>query len=428
MAALQTALEVDALAEAVIRTWLTCCASLSLQDIGPYVGPISAALVRRWNSLDSLSRELAGRILNYMTDPDQAEVGNYLDDIASLDACSDLAPLAERLKNLKARWSPLKTLEKILDRCVSENIIVASQALSELLSFMTSQWELMRKYTSGDVFHPVIGKIARVLFVAASRDGESWESLRLLAFQAIGTLGALDPDRFDMKLQDNTFVVLHNFNDDGESYRFAVHLIRDVLVGAFRSTSDTRYQKDLGFAIQELLKFCGFTLDLVTNQGTSVSLKIRKRWDDLPKDILEIITPLLKDHLQLNYVSHNSRVQCPIYSTVPTYREWIQQWSGHLIQTLSKSPAGKIFNGFRLAVRNKDVDVARHLLPHLALGVLTSGEEGERQNIRLEILAILEDQANPASEQSADKRILCAQVRGHQYRFWSMPLSHCLYQ
>jgi serine/threonine-protein kinase ATR len=412
MAALQTALEINVLAEAVIRTWWTCCTFLSIRDIGPYVGPISAALIRQWNSLNPLCRELAGKILDHMITSDQAEAGDFGEDIASLDACPDLAHLADRLRRLKERWTPLKTLEKILDRCISENIIVASQALSELLSFMTSQWELMRKYTSGDVFHPIIGKIARVLFVAASRDGENWESLRLLSFQAIGTLGALDPDRFDMKLQDNTFVVLHNFNDDAESFRFAIHLIRDVLVGAFRSTSDTRYQKDLGFAIQELLKFCGFTLDLVNNQGPSVPLKIRKRWDDLPKDILEIITPLLKDHLQLNHVSHNSRVRCPIYSTVSTYREWIQQWSSHLIQNLSKSPAGKIFNGFCLAVRNKDVDVARHILPHLALSVLISGEEAERQNIRLEILAILEDQANPTLDQSADKRLLCAQVGG----------------
>jgi hypothetical protein len=70
-----------------------------------------------------------------------------------------------------------------------------------------------------------------------------------------------------------------------------------------------------------------------------------------------------------------------------------------------------IFGVFRQAVRNKDVVVAHHLLPHLVLNILISGHDADAQNIRAELLIVLEDQVDPDSRSSEDKKLLSAQVR-----------------
>jgi serine/threonine-protein kinase ATR len=100
----------------------------------------------------------------------------------------------------------------------------------------------------------------------------------------------------------------------------------------------------------------------------------------------------------------------PIYPNTSTYREWLQLWTSNLITRASGDVARSIFGVFRSAVRNKDVGVAHHLLPHLVLNILISGTESDSGDIRSEILAVLEDQVDFNSESTSDKKLLSAQV------------------
>ena len=148
---------------------------------------------------------------------------------------------------------------------------------------LSQQRELLVELTSGDIFDPMIwiGGILEVLFLAARRGGDVSQQLRLLAFECIGILGAVDPDRFEGTTDDSAAIILSKFTDGSESMSFAVHLICSLLVGAFRSTSDMSYQTRLAYVIQELLNFCQFTPTLVSvgNSGGPVPpLKIRQRW------------------------------------------------------------------------------------------------------------------------------------------------------
>ena len=178
----------------------------------------------------------------------------------------------------------------------------------------------------------------------------------------------------------------------------------------FVRQSDIKYQSHLAYSIQELLRFCKFTPALVASGSTtSVPLKVRHRWNSLPKHVLETVTPLLEARFTLNQKSA-AKLAHPIYPNQSTYREWIQIWTGHLITRASGATAQTIFSVFRSAVRNKDVGVAHHLLPHLVLNILISGNEEDAQAIRNELLVVLEDQVNPDSATTADKKLLSAQV------------------
>ncbi|KDQ64194.1 hypothetical protein JAAARDRAFT_117891 [Jaapia argillacea MUCL 33604] len=409
MATLQTMLSVPQLSEVTLQSWHAFVTTLRPKDIGPYVGLTSAAFVASWPNFSDAGRNLARQSLNYILSDLSDQLGRYLDDIVDLKEVPELKDAQQRLDDIRSSWSLKERLQHILERVLSDNSTVANQSLRDLRRFiLVDNRDFIQDLTSGDVFDPLVGDIISALYAGASYDGDGAESSHLVAFECIGGLGALDPDRFQVNTNDTRVIVLSNFKDENESVTFALHLIRDLLVGAFRSTSDIRYQMHLAYAIQELLKFCKFTPSLVSSTS-SIPMKVRNRWNSLPKHVLESVTPLLESRYTLPDGAP-ANVPHPIYSTQSTYREWIQIWAAFLITRTSGPSAQTIFLAFRSAVRNKDVGVAHHLLPHLVLNILVSGCEEDSQKIRAECLAVLEDQFDPNSDSSTDKKLLSAQA------------------
>ncbi|KAL4076264.1 hypothetical protein J3A83DRAFT_4357344 [Scleroderma citrinum] len=411
MATLQTMFMIPELSEVTLSTWHVFLTTLTFQDLGPQVGATSASLLSSWSRLSSSSRDLAKCCLDFIVFEarDLSEV--YLDEMVDLGDVPELHDAELELKRRRANRNPREQLLKILERSNSDNYAVSLRSLGELKTFMSSAHpDFTRSLASGDVFDPIVGKLQSTLLHIASRDGDGNEDLRLIAYECMGILGAVDPDRCEIDLHDSRMVVRNNFTDEPESVLFAMHLIKDVLVGAFRSTSDIKYQANLAYTIQELLRFCNFTPALLTPRNTtSVPVRVRNRWNNLPKHVLETVTPLLEGRFSAPIKTQAILVH-PIYPKQNTYREWLQLWTIHLISRASEGTAQRIFGVFRTAVRYKDVEVAHHLLPHVVLNILLSGNEKDAQDIRTELLTVLEDQVSVGSSTSADKKLLSAQV------------------
>ncbi|TDL29365.1 hypothetical protein BD410DRAFT_710460 [Rickenella mellea] len=411
MATLQTAISIAYLSDVAIECWRTFLTTLDVRDLGPHVGPTSAAFVDAWPQLSPRGREVSKATMEYIVLETASELGPHLDEIVDLSNITELASCTSRMQIMRHDVSTTQKLTTILERTHSDNVTVVSQSLQELKAFTRGQPEnFIRDLASGDVFDPLVGQLMKTLLSVACRDGEGTEYLRLLAFECIGALGAVDPDRFDIPYHDKRMVVRSNFTDEEESIEFALHLIKDNLVHTFRSTSDTKFQSHLAYAIQELLKFCKFTPDLVLEGSPNpIPLKVRNRWNALPKHVLETVTPLLGSKFTVT-LKQGSEVIYSIYLTQSTYREWIQVWTGDLIAKVTVPQAKTIFNVFRSAVRNKDVGVAHDILPHLILSILISGLAEDADLIRMEIIAVLRDQVNATSMSSSDKRLLSAQA------------------
>ncbi|KAF7302261.1 hypothetical protein MIND_00793200 [Mycena indigotica] len=410
MATFQTMVVIPELSEVTLQSWHTFLSAQSTKDIGPHVGPTSAAFVASWPALSPNGRVLARECLEYIVIKCGSRLGSYLDDVVELDSVPELERVATRLKELRSSWSPKEELENILERVISDNLTVTTQSLGELKTFMRNRRkDLISGLASGDIFDPLIGKLLSALFSAASREGDGTESARLLAFECIGALGAVDPDRFEIGVNPSTMVMVTNFTSDDDSLAFVLHLIKDVLVGAFRSTSDIRYQNQLAYCIQELLKFCKFTPALIGTGHNSVPVKVRNRWNSLPKHVIETAAPLLDGRFVPEATAQQTLTH-PLYPRYPTYREWLQWWTFHLISRVTGNTAKAVFSIFRQAVRNKDVVVAHHLLPHLVLNVILSGTGDDASDIRNELQVVLQDQVDKNSESTDDKKLLSAQV------------------
>lgn len=414
-------------------------------DVGAYVGAIVASIAVGWNDFDMQQQDLSEKIIDDLLNQNPGQMERYLDDVVSLDGIPGLETAARRLQSLRAKQGSREALSKVLARCVNDNTSIATRSLLELDSLLMDTQRDVLQYAQGDVFDPIATSIYQVLMQAAARDGDACKDLRLAAYSCMGSLSALDPDRLGLHMFDPALCIRSNFGDSGEAMVFAMHLIENVLVGAFRTAMDTKIQNHLAYAIQELLKFCGFSPKLLQTASGGIPGKVINLWSDVEQkpELLKTLTPLL----ETRYSIGDNQVKLydhPIYPTSPTYREWVQRWTADLIgrvlristpadpmlekESRAIEDAKAVFGVFRGVVKNQDVSVAHYILPHLVLHILVFGSDGDLEGILEEIDVVLNDQVNPAPEYSQDRRSLSAQVcnaRLHDGDFHLMSIDSC---
>lgn len=412
IASLQSTLEIPELRLPTLQTWCKYVELLRYTAVGPYIGATIAAIVANWNSFDAAEREQARMIIGHIAG-NAKHSEEFRDDIVRFDHIQELANYNRILLDYRKTWSITDQLEKLIERTNSKNIAIATESMRELRNLLKERHPEVIQLAQGDAFDPVLGLTVRSLLSAVTRTVDC-EELRDLGYECFGMIGALDPDRFPSGGEETSILISSNFTDSDESATFAIHLIRDLLADAFRSTNDPKHQNNLAFAIQELMKFCGFDSRIV--KGGNVPSKVQRRWKMLPEDVLKTVNPLLDAQFKQNQIKTRT-FEYPIYSTKKTYREWIQAWTVDLIGRVMEikhdgetNHAQKIFGVFLSEPKNQDVAVAHHLLPHLVLHVLLSGKAASREQIREEIWDVLRDQVSPAPGSTPEKRMLSAQV------------------
>ena len=412
MASMQSTLNIVELRHETLRTWRQFMRTLRFADVGPFVGRTTAALVNNWPLFNEDERIIAADIITDIAGYSSHLLG-FTDDVVGMDGIPALKEASKRLLGYRDQWSVQTKLEKLLDRIRSKNIAIATTSMTEMRDLLLSQEEEVQKMSRE--FSDTICKAVRTFLSNANRDGDCL-MLRELSYECLGIVGAMDPDRMPPAVEPLSMTLMSNFTDQDETIDFAIHLVRDLLVDAFRATNDTKHQNYLAFAIQELLQFCGFSTSLLSSKG-SASNKIKAKWSLLPKDQLETLSPLLESRFTMNDQTSRPFLY-PIYPDTPTYREWLQTWTAGLIAKVMSMPntgshksaqdAQRIFGVFRPVLRGQDVTVAHHILPHLVLFLLLSDDASIAEIIRAEILSVLQAQVSMTGPQ--DKRQLSAQV------------------
>lgn len=419
MATMNTIMQVKELMLPTLRSWHTFITKLGYAVVGPFIGQTAAALAASWPRFGPSEKEIASRILSYIVKDSMAELKPFLlQDFPNLEELrGDIPDICDKLAAIGSSTAkkPEQRLQHILDRAANENTSICGQALAELKTFLNREKAYVQRITSGNTFDPIIGKIIHILFVTVARDDET-ETLRDLCLENLGILGAIDPDRFKQERVDQVNSLLQDFNDKDEIGDFAMHLVRDVLITAFKATNDTKHQAALAYAIQELLKLAGFTSALlaqngsyISNRGATVSLRVRQRWSKLPTAMLDTIAPLLESKYSVHLGDVSDREK-PIYLNSSSYKDWMQHWTNQLIINVTGDHAKAMFGIFRSVIRDHDLSIAQYILPHLVLNILVLGTEEQSQELRDELVAVLEDQVNPSTIYEPERRLLSAQV------------------
>ncbi|KAL1743103.1 hypothetical protein HDZ31DRAFT_83646 [Schizophyllum fasciatum] len=416
MTCYQSVIAAPELTEATLESWSIFLRTIDWADIGEVIGTTSSTFALSWATFSNRSRRIAKDALDYLVPNDGMKLGPALHECADFGGIEDLKNIQRRLTKLRLRLPASERLDAILARVVSLNMTVAIQALAELKTFTTSNRSFFARLSSGDMFDPLIGKALSALITSACRNSDENGHIRSLAFECLGIMGAMDPDRCELPVMETSMIVMKNFEDEDEAVTFVLYLLQNLLVVTFRTATDTKFQNQLAFVIQELMKICRFTPGLVSvGRGPPVPIKVRNRWNSLPKFVVEAVTPYLEGRLALDARGNSDLTQSraillPIYPRIAEYREWMQLWGYHLITRISQGMAHRVFFAFRCCVRQHDVVISHCLLPHLVLHTLISGSTEDVDGVMKEIMLVLEDLANPDSTAAPEKRLLSAQA------------------
>ncbi|SNX82494.1 related to serine-protein kinase atr [Melanopsichium pennsylvanicum] len=433
MATLNSHLQPDSLSLATLESWKIFITTLRFDDIGPFVGQTAAALLSAWDLFNDEKKKIVISILHYLIVENAAYLKDFIDDIPSLDRLDEEIPeVCRGLRGVRETWNNDRRFRNILDRTAHENTSICNESLRELEAFLSGERAYIEALTSGDSFNSLIGQCIRTLMHVAARSDAPQTDIRDLCFRCFGLIGAVDPDRIEHAVEEPLKILLSNFEDQEEAIDFSLHLIQDLLVPAFRAATDTTQQNGLAYAIQELLKVAGFNSSILTTgpNARPVGIKTRQRLADLPQDVIDTITPLLDSRYGAQ-VGKPSIRETPIYMHSRSYSDWLQGWTSRLITktvdrhnmsaaaiaatgtAAARSAAGvasTIFGVFRVAIRSHDIGIARHLLPHLVLHSIISGDAMDREQIVDEIQTVLRDQVESQTNYEAERKLLTAQT------------------
>lgn len=418
MATLQSSLAVPPLRLPTLEAWHAFITSLKFEDIGPFVSQTSAALVRVYPQLQADEQAVCRSILDFLVRHGKS-LGPFADEIADLSSIPSLSSLSSTFRKMQASNTIEHTLASISLRIDSDNESVCLRGLCDLKLILERDTRSMRELGAGDTFDPILGKITKSVINSAIRSGDAWPEVRDMAFDCLGALGALDPDRVELPADSATFVLQNNFADKIEAAEFAVDFIQHVLVRAYQASNDTKHQAALAYSIQQLLKFCEFGPALLTsdaNKMASIPLQILNRWRSLPKPVIETIAPLLTSRFEVKLSTSSGLLSYPLYQHKTAYRDWLREWTLDMIGMVTDSKAKAIFTAFLSVVKIGDVGVARRLVPHLVLHLVLS--EKENGKIKTEILEVLEDQTRSVPHLPSESRLLSAQVSFKGLYLW----------
>jgi tetratricopeptide (TPR) repeat protein len=332
-------------------------------------------------------------------------------------------PLREYLMNLSAYVNHL-------------DVAVREMALTQLLRCLVVRGaefdELMQN--EGDIYidTAIASVVQSILKLSRS---ESHESIKLLCARCMGALGAIDAVRVPLNMfytaggpQGSSAVAKEKIYQHVEhsTKDLACMLIEAWLVKELRAAPEN--MDSVGFAIQELLKFLaeltadpqhsGQSLASTSAFGSSYKTRqdssnpmpewMKRRFER--KDVLQFVEP----YWSTNYTVQPSRRgnssgsdrrssvsadrtllqardDISFYEKYGTsYDEWLLMWCRRLID-LSQPPERKIFLACKTVLITCP-QISRFLLPYLIQNVLRSGRSEVGDELKKEVMAVLEGQ------------------------------------
>ena len=137
MTIFQTMITIPELSDSTLDSWYHFLSVLGPAELGPHIGPTSAAFVACWSNLNPHARDLASQILSNIVLGLGAELGQQVHEIADLSGIEDLRYIHDHIQELCGNWlqASRRKLKLILEQCTSDNLLVPTASLAELKEF-----------------------------------------------------------------------------------------------------------------------------------------------------------------------------------------------------------------------------------------------------------------------------------------------------
>ncbi|KAK0655783.1 hypothetical protein B0T16DRAFT_487236 [Cercophora newfieldiana] len=389
-ASLMSAMSLDELRSAAFSCWHTMITSMDEADVEALVEMTFFIIGHYWEGFDEDSKARAKSFIRYLIEKHERTLISYSNKLPSLTHIKELRSIYEKVCSLRPALDSRETFAVFAERLNHENPSIVQQALLELAEFLKLNQEYIQISAVSEQPDSVILSLTRSLLDCASKYNGWHPDFSRLCAECIGLIGCLDSNRLETTRKEKDFVLVHNFEDASETTNFVTYLLDNVLVKAFLSTTDMKFQGFLAFAMQELLDKTDIRF-AVSKRGVGDSEKVYRKWLSMSESSREILVPFLTSKFVIGPMVYRP-VEYPIFrgGTGRSYASWIKALVLDLLHNAQNGFSNILFEYLCRLVRVQDLTVTEALLPFVVLHVVVGTDKSDfRDKIKAELAGIL---------------------------------------
>ena len=384
--------------------------SLGEDDIAALVDPTFAILIQYWDSFSPELQKRAYDMISNMLKNHASMIRDIVHTLPSLASIPLMAKFEEDLSKLKAQMDIKYHFQAFSQRCQNENAMVVLRALDELASYLADHQDFLHESANSDQPEPVVAQLARSVLDAAVLFSNKHIDIAVLCARCLGLVGCLDPTRVETIKEKREILVLSNFQKDEETNDFVIFFLREVLVKAFLSATNSRSQGFLAYAMQELLSISEIRESIRPRSRDRPCDANYGRWSSLPESVRTTLMPFIDSKYFVTAGVSQPPCVYPLYRMDMGYGQWLRAFTFDLL----KKPIGggtvqTIFSVLSRIVRFQDIAISNFLLPFACLNAIINGTDQDLLAIGQELHLVLR-QPLPDHSPMRDSIVLCSQV------------------
>ncbi|KAM0577666.1 hypothetical protein ACHAO2_005001 [Verticillium nonalfalfae] len=418
-ACLLSALERDHLRKAALSCWVALLTHLEEEDIEVLLEPTIFIIKFYWRQYDDSCRAMAVALIHQVLKDFPDVVDRTIKVLPTLKDIPELSGIEAKLSSLRPSLDPRGAFVVFAERLSHQNSGVVLLALEELVEYLKDNQGYLHSSAISEQPDTVVTTLLRSLLDCAAKVGTSDIVVASACTQCIGLIGCLDSNRIETTRESKSMAVLHNFEDSQETTDFVLFILEEVLVKAFLSTTDTRLQGFLSFAMQDLMQKVDLQSALASSTKIPNSTRsaegnsVYRKWIALPESVREVLSPFLTSR----YLLAPAKIppaEYPIFQPGKSYVQWVRVFVLDLLQRPLNEHARLVFEPLSRLIRVKDVSVAEFLLPYLVIHVIVGNKstQSERDRVTNELVNILRHQTRDDATYAErdDMKLYCEAV------------------
>ena len=417
-ACLISALASDDLRSAAFSCWEAMLTHMEEADVEALIETTFFIIGSYWKSFDGATRKKARDLISTLLQKGHQEtLTKHAHTLPSLNHVVELRDLCKALDTLRDTLDNRAAFAVFAQRLNHENPGVVEQALVELLAFLDKNQDYLQTSAISEQPDSVVATLSRSLLDCSAKYNGWHADITRLCAQAVGLIGCLDSNRLETAREEQQFVVIHNFEDARETTDFVAFILENVLVKAFLSTTDTKFQGFLSYAMQELLERTDFKY-AYTHRGQDISEAIYRKWLAFSDNTREVLTPFLSSKFLVAPMPQQT-TEYPIFKPGRSYAVWLRAFVLDLLRNGQNLFSQAVFEPLCRLIKVKDLIVTEFLLPYVVLHVIVGQEERDefRNKVSAELTAIMKHQpSETASYVEKEETKLFYQVRIPPFR------------
>ncbi|KAL1301669.1 hypothetical protein AAFC00_005888 [Neodothiora populina] len=395
-ACLQSAAQQKGLQDAALSAWISLVSTLDGNDVVDVLDQTFALVVEHWFDLSTETQQALYDCMGEMLKSHSNLIREKVITIPSLAAIPLLSKFESEIQRLKERELPETHLRAFVQRLLDDNASIVALALKELVPWLEENQSIIHEATVSEQPKAVIADVTRALLDVCTKYTPHRQDMVALSAQCLGVVGCLDPNRIDASSTTRQVLVLSNFEKASEVIDWVAIMLEDVIVPAFKSSTDTRIQGFMAWVMQELVRFCGF------NEVASVRLRASQaspaytRWIDMPASVRNTLTPFLSSRYMVKTMTkiEPDKRTGTVFSQDSTHSSWLQTWVYDMLWRGKGDNAEMLFPTLARVTRGRDLSIASFLLPYVALNIVLGGTEQETKDIADELLVVLSTESD----------------------------------